>query len=62
MSACFDVDKLGVGEFPKAVYLDGSKVVLPSLECRDEVKQEALWRDSLGLVGLGEGETALNVL
>ena len=55
--ACWDEETLG--EYPKAVYLDGRKIVGSSPESKDQEKQKRLWRESLGLVGLKEEETAL---
>lgn len=55
--ACFDTGYLG--QEPKAVYLDGSAKVESSIESRDETKQQALWADSVRLVGLKDGDTAL---
>lgn len=55
--ACFDVGYLG--QQPTAVYLDGSAKAESSIESIDERKQKALWADSVRLVGLKDGETAL---
>jgi hypothetical protein len=48
-----------LGEYPKAVYLDGRKIVGSSPESKDQEKQKRLWRESLGVVGLKEEETIL---
>jgi hypothetical protein len=55
--ACWDEETLG--EHPKAVYLDGRKIVGSSPESKDQEKQKRLWRESLGVVGLKEEETIL---
>jgi hypothetical protein len=47
------------GEFPKAVYLDGSVRKESSFESRDREKQRLLWRGSIEIVKLKEGETGL---
>jgi hypothetical protein len=55
--ACFDEKELG--EYPKSVYLTGSKKIDSSVESRDEEKQRRLWKDSLKLARIKDGETAL---
>lgn len=55
--ACFDESYLG--EYPKAVYLDGSARAEPSVESRDEKKQRQLWVDSVKLARVRDGETVL---
>lgn len=57
LKACFDTKT--IGEYPKAVFLNGSEKANSSLESRDEKKQKTLWVDSLKLVGLKEGDTVL---
>lgn len=60
LRASFDTKELG--EHPKAVYLDGGKKRKTGDEVRDEEKQKRLWGDSLKLVNLEPGETALQDL
>jgi hypothetical protein len=55
--AAFDVDKLG--KFPRAVYLGGRAPEAISEEAGDTAKQKQLWKETLGLVNIAEGETAL---
>lgn len=55
--ATFDTKELG--EHPKATYLDGGKKRKPGDEVQDEEKQKRLWGDTLKLVKLEPGETAL---
>ncbi|KAK7746351.1 hypothetical protein SLS53_002310 [Cytospora paraplurivora] len=57
LRACFDTKKLG--EYPKAVYLDGSRYLETGEEVRDEAKQRRLWADSWRMVRLEQGETVL---
>ncbi|KAF2853762.1 NAD(P)-binding protein [Plenodomus tracheiphilus IPT5] len=57
LRAAFDVSTLG--EQPKAVYLDGTNPFESSAEARDEKKQDMLWRDSVGYVGLQPTQTVL---
>jgi len=57
LRACFDTEALG--EKPRGVYLNGTAVKETGAESRDRVKRKALWEDSVRLVGLGAGETAL---
>ena len=47
------------GEFPRAVYFDGGLVGESSIESRDEEKQAELWKGSVEIVGLVEGDSAL---
>ena len=56
--ACFDENEV-LGKYPKAVYLNGSKVGGTSAETRDEGKQMRLWEASIEICGVGEGETPL---
>jgi len=44
---------------PKGLYLDGARVGFRNCEARDERKGAMVWRDTLGYVGLREGETGL---
>jgi len=55
--ACFD-EKI-IGKHPGAVYLDGTRVSMTSVESKDQKKQMALWEGSLKLAGIKEGDTAL---
>ena len=55
--ACFDEKKLGSS--PKGVYLTGTKKIDSSVESRDEEKQKRLWKDSLKLARIKDGETVL---
>lgn len=48
-----------VGEFPKAMYLYGSRVEEMGEETKDEKKRERLWVDTLRYTGLKEDETVL---
>jgi len=59
MRACFDTASLG--ERPQALYLDGIEEIQASDEARDEAKQKMLWRDSVSLAGLADGDTVLQV-
>lgn len=60
LRASFDTKELG--EHPKATYLDGGKKRKPGDEAQDEEKQKRLWGDTLKLVNLQPGETALQDL
>ncbi|KAG8163978.1 hypothetical protein KVR01_005896 [Diaporthe batatas] len=60
LRATFDTRELG--ERPKAAYLDGGKRRKPGAEVQDEEKQKRLWGDTLTLVRLDPGETALQDL
>lgn len=60
LRASFDTKELG--EHPKAVYLDGGKRRKTGDEVLDEEKQKRLWGDTLKLVNLQPGETALQDL
>lgn len=60
LRASFDTKELG--EYPKAVYLDGGRKRKPGDEVQDEEKQKRLWGDTLKLVKLEPGETALQDL
>lgn len=60
LRATFDTKELG--EHPKATYLDGGKKRKPGDEVQDEEKQKRLWGDTLKLVNLPPGETALQDL
>lgn len=60
LRASFDTKELG--EHPKAAYLDGGKKRKPGDEVLDEEKQKRLWGDTLKLVSLQPGETALQDL
>lgn len=59
--ACWDEKVLG-NPCPGALYLNGTEVVDSSPETHDERKQKELWRASLELVGIKEGETVLGDL
>jgi len=53
-------DEVVVGQEPRAVYLNGTEVSTSSPESRDVLKQGVLWKGSLELAGLKQGEIALN--
>lgn len=55
--ATFDEDMLGV--HPKAVTLNGRVEKITSAESRDEAKAKRLWKESLVLSGLKQGDTIL---
>jgi len=57
LRACFDEEALG--EYPKAVFLDGREKVETSKESRDVKKQKTLWADSLKLAAIEDGDTVL---
>jgi len=57
LKACFDEETLG--EYPKAVYLDGIRRAESSKESMDVEKQKALWADSLKLAAIKDGDTVL---
>jgi hypothetical protein len=57
LKACFDEETLG--EYPKAVYLDGTRRVESSKESTDVEKQKTLWADSLKLAAIRDGDTVL---
>lgn len=57
MLASFDEKYLGA--HPKAVYLNGSVKAVSSAESRDETKQKQLWKDSVKLARIRDGETVL---
>ncbi|KAH8598515.1 hypothetical protein B0O99DRAFT_506138 [Bisporella sp. PMI_857] len=52
-------DEKELGEYPKAVYLNGSEHKVAGKEARDEEKQRKLWIESLKLAGVKEGDTVL---
>lgn len=47
------------GEFPKCLYVDGSVLYRTPENVRDEGKQRGLWRESLPLAGIKDGDTVL---
>jgi hypothetical protein len=55
--ACFDEKTLG--EHPKALYLNGTKVQKPSDESLDESKQKQLWEGTIAIAGIREVDTVL---
>ncbi|KAK0108672.1 hypothetical protein ONS95_003464 [Cadophora gregata] len=57
LTLCFDRTKFG--EFPKALYVDGGVLYKTVPEANDEGLQKRLWKESLGFVGVKEGETVL---
>ena len=57
LRACFD--KKDVGEYPKALYVDGTVVIPTPRWANDETKQREAWKGSLELIGMKEGDTAL---
>lgn len=56
--AAFDNGE-GLGESPKDVYLDGTKPFETGVESRDAQKRDWVWKESVRLAGLKEGNTAL---
>ena len=48
-----------LGEYPKGVYLNGSKPIETSAESKDVKKRDLLWKESLKYTGLQDGETVL---
>jgi hypothetical protein len=55
---CFDQEKFG--EYPKALYVDGSEIeARMNEEARDEKKREKLWKGSLRYAGIKEYDTVL---
>lgn len=57
LRACFNTKD--VGEYPKAVYIDGTVVAPTPKWANDEAKQKEVWQGSLKLAGIKEGDTAL---
>ncbi|KAH7400454.1 hypothetical protein BKA64DRAFT_671880 [Cadophora sp. MPI-SDFR-AT-0126] len=57
LTLCFDREKFG--EYPKALYVDGGVLYKTVPEANDEALQKRLWKESLGFVGVREGETVL---
>lgn len=57
LRACFD--KKAFGEYPKAEYIDGCELSHTPEWANDEVKQKAVWKGSLELAKVKEGETTL---
>ena len=60
LAACFDEGGV-LGKYPKGVYLNGSEVIGTSAETRDEGKQRRLWKASVEMARLGEGEMPLEL-
>ena len=50
----------GLGEEPKDVYLDGAKPLETGVESGDAQKRDWVWKESVRLAGLKEGNTALD--
>lgn len=48
-----------LGQFPKDVYLDGMEKSDTSMESKDPRKRDIVWKESVGLAHLKEGETVL---
>lgn len=48
-----------LGQFPKDVYLDGTEKSDTSIESKDPRKRDIVWKESIGLAHLKEGETVL---
>ncbi|KAI3317206.1 putative short-chain dehydrogenase [Xylariaceae sp. AK1471] len=48
------------GELPKDKYFDGTTPLETSEESRDAAKRELVWKETVKLTGLKEGETALS--
>lgn len=48
-----------LGEFPKAVYLDGTKRYETSAESKDVLKMDLVWKESIHYTQLKKGETSL---
>ena len=57
LRACFD--KKTFGEYPKAAYIDGCVMSHTPEWANDEAKQKELWKGSLELAKVKEGETVL---
>lgn len=49
----------GLGEEPKDVYLDGTTPLETGVESRDAQKRDWVWKESVRLAGLKEGNTTL---
>jgi hypothetical protein len=58
--ACFDSQDYG--NTSEAIFLNGTDKVMSSKESMNEAKQEQLWKDSVRLLGLREGDTVLKYL
>jgi hypothetical protein len=57
LRCAFDTKELG--EYPKALYLNGTLPLEPSKEAKDEGKTGMLWKDSIRYTGMKEGDTVL---
>lgn len=57
LMACFDTAVFG--DRPKAKYLNGAVVGTTPPLANDEVKQKELWKGSLDLAGVKDGDTVL---
>ena len=57
LRACFDTKAFG--EYPKAAYIDGSAMSHTPEWANDEEKQRNLWKESLEVAKVKDGETAL---
>lgn len=58
LRAAFDSDP-GLGELPKALFFEGAKKAATSSESRDLRKRKLVWRESVKLTHVKDGETAL---
>lgn len=61
LRAALDSGPAPLCEHPKGLYFNGDAPMLQSVEARDPVKTNILWRDSIMLTGLKEDETALKM-
>jgi hypothetical protein len=52
-------DEKTLGEHPKALYVDGTRISDTSPESRDKEKQKRLWEGSLQIAGVRDGDTVL---
>ena len=57
LRVCFD--KKTFGEYPKAAYVNGSVMSHTPEYANDEAKQKELWKGSLELASIKEGDTVL---
>jgi hypothetical protein len=58
MGAAFDTNDV-LGQFPKALYLDGTKLIEPSAESQDLRKMALVWNQTVKMTGLKREETLL---
>ncbi|KAI1747596.1 putative short-chain dehydrogenase [Xylaria castorea] len=58
LRAAFDSGP-GIGELPKGLYFDGIEPAETSMESRDTSKQDWVWKGSVNLTNLRQGDTVL---